>query len=369
MLNKISIYLDGLFYKGSGIGRYYESLLKGLAKRRIKVYTCVPLQFKESFELDFEQYFENIIPIYVNYKGFSLKAFLEQGKILEKIKKEVSLFHFPHINIPLYAPKNLIVTIHDLRPFTDYWDRNYIKKKIYEWYFKRAIKNAKRIISVSETTKREIMSQYFDCNSKIRIIYEFVDEKIFYNIEKKNNKRLFLKNYILFIGSRKKHKNLSQLIYAFNSIKDSFPNLKLVIAGKKDTERDEVDLLREKLDLQNEMIEIISPNDKEIINLYKYAKAFIFPSLYEGFGLPPLEAMAIGTPVLVSNIPICNDGAYFFDPYSSECIAQGIYKVLNDNSLRESLIKRGEKRINDFNPDKIINQYIKLYEEKLDAKS
>ena len=366
--------MDGLFYKGSGIGRYYESLLKGLAKEGLKIYTCVPLQFKGDFELDFEQYFENIIPIYVNYKGFSLKAFFEQGQILKKIEKEVSLFHFPHINIPLYAPKNLIVTIHDLRPFTKYWDRSYVKKRVYEWYFKKAIKTAKKVISVSETTKREIMSQYLVDDSKISVIYEFVDEKFFRSniLEKKNDKNI-IGDYILFVGSRKKHKNLSQLIIAFNSIRNRFPNLKLVIAGKKYTERDEVDLLREKLDLKNEMIEIISPNDKEIINLYKYTKAFIFPSLYEGFGLPPLEAMAIGTPVLVSNIPvlkeICGNAAYFVDPYSSESIAQGIYKVLYDDSLRESLIKRGEKRINDFNPDKIINQYIKLYEETLNAKN
>jgi len=208
----------------------------------------------------------------------------------------------------------------------------------------------------------------------MKVIYPFIDDKF---LDKSNNKNQYNKivtgDYILFIGNRKKHKNLSQLIYAFNSIKDSFPNLKLVIAGKKDRKEDDVNILREKLNIKDRLVEIISPSDEEILCLYKYAKTFILPSLYEGFGLPPLEAMAHGIPVIVSNIPvlkeICGNAAYFVDPYSSESIAQGIYKVLYNDNLRESLIEKGKKRINDFNSDKLINQYIKIYEETLNARN
>ena len=368
------IYLDGLFYKGAGIGRYYESLLKELAKEGVKIHTCVPLQFKEDFKSDFEQYSENITPIYVNYSRFSNKAFWEQGRILKKLENKVFLFHFPHINLPLYIPKNLIVTIHDLRPFTEYWDRNYIKKKIYEWYFKRAIKNAKKLITDSKHIKEEILKDFPEIEFKIKVIYPFIDNKFLNKVNNKNQyNKIVTGDYILFIGSRKKHKNLSQLIYAFNSIKDSFPNLKLVIAGKKDSRVDDIDLLKEKFNIKDRLIEIISPSDEKILCLYKYAKAFVFPSLYEGFGLPPLEAMACGIPVIVSNIPvlkeICGDAAYFVDPYSSESIAQGIYKVLYNDNLKESLIEKGKKRINHFNSDKLINQYIKVYEETLNAKN
>ena len=338
------------------------------------VYTCVPKQLKSSFEIDFKQYLKNIIPIYVNYERFSIKAFWEQGRILKDLENEVSLFHFPHVNIPLYIPKNLIVTIHDLRPFTDYWDRSYVKKRVYEWYFKRVIKNTNKIITDSKHIREEILKNFPKNEFKIKVIYPFIDDKFLDKVNNKNQyKKIVTGDYILFVGSRKKHKNLSQLIYAFNSIKDSFPNLKLAIAGKKDSKEDAVDLLKEKLNIKDRLIEIISPSDEKILCLYRYAKAFVFPSLYEGFGLPPLEAMAYGIPVIVSNIPvlkeICGDAAYFVDPFSSESIAQGVYKVLNDSSLRESLIKRGEKRINNFNPDKIINQYIKLYKEILNAKN
>jgi len=372
--NKFSIYLDGLFYKGSGIGRYYESLLKGLARRGITVYTCVPVRLKRSFELDFKRYFKNIIPIYVNYEKFSVKSFWLQGKILKKIEKKVCLYHFPHINIPLYVPENLIVTIHDLRPFTKYWDRSYVKKKIYEWYFKKAIKNAKGIITDSKRIREEILKDFPKIEFKIKVIYPFIDDKFLDKVNNRNQcQRIITDDYILFVGSRKKHKNLSRLVVAFNSIKDIFPYLKLVIAGKKDSNKDNIGLLKEKLNIQEKLIEIISPDDEKILCLYRYAKVFVFPSLYEGFGLPPLEAMAYGIPVIVSNIPvlkeICGNAAYFVDPYSSESIAQGIYKVLYDDNLKESLIEKGKKRINDFNSDKLINQYIKVYEETLNAKN
>ena len=118
-------------------------MLKGLAQKGIKIYTCVPIKFKKDFELNFKQYSQNILPIYVNYKKFSVKGFWKQGNILKKLEKEVSVFHFPHINLPIYVPENFVVTIHDLRPFTEFWDRSYFKRKVFEWYFKRAIKKAK----------------------------------------------------------------------------------------------------------------------------------------------------------------------------------------------------------------------------------
>ncbi|MDF2953378.1 MAG: Glycosyltransferase involved in cell wall bisynthesis [Thermodesulfobacterium sp.] len=363
----MNFYIDGLFYKGAGIGRYYESLLKGLAKKGMKIYTCVPVEFKKDFEIDFKQYSKNILPIYVNYKKFSVKGFWKQGKILKKLEKEVSVFHFPHINLPIYAPENFVVTIHDLCPFTEFWDRSYLKRKVFEWYFKRTIKKAKKIITISKSSKEEITNIYPAYGAKIIVIYRFVDEKFLINKDYHNKERLIKDDYILFIGNRKKHKNLSRLILAFDQVKNIFPNVKLVIAGQRDKAEDEVDLLRERLNLKEKIIEVISPDDEEIINLYKYAKAFIFPSLYEGFGLPPLEAMAIGTPVLASDIPvlkeICGDAAYFFNPYDIEDMAKAICKVVTDESLRRSLIERGKERVKFFDSESAIDQHVQLYKE------
>jgi len=361
------IYIDGLFYKGAGIGRYYESLLKGLVQKGMKIYTCVPVELRKDFEQDFKQYSKNIIPIYVNYKKFSLKGFWEQGKILKNLEEEISVFHFPHINLPFYVPKNLVVTIHDLCPFTKFWDRSYFKRKIFEWHFKRAIKKAKRIIAISESSKKEIGSICPTCNAKIKVIYEFVDEKFLRIKDYHNKERLIKDEYILFVGSRKKHKNLSCLILAFSQVKNKFPNLKLVIAGKKDSEIDEVNLLKNKLDLEEKIIEIISPSDEEIINLYKHAKLFIFPSLYEGFGLPPLEAIACSCLVITSNIPalkeILGENIACFNPYSVDNIADKIINVLVSERKRKALLEEGKKRLKLYSKDKIINQYIELFYE------
>ena len=143
--------------------------------------------------------------------------------------------------------------------------------------------------------------------------------------------------------------------------------MKFVIAGKKDNEIDEIDLLKNRLNLKEKIIEAISPGDEEIINLYKYAKAFIFPSLYEGFGLPSLEAMAIEIPVLASDIPvlkeICGNAAYFFNPYDVEDMAKAICKVVTDESLRRSLIEKGKERVKFFDSESAIDQHVKLYKE------
>ena len=366
------IYIDGLFYKGAGIGRYYESLLKGLAEKGMKIYTCVPAEFRKDFEQNFKQYSKNTIPIYVNYKKFSVKGFWEQGKILKNLEKEISVFHFPHINLPFYVPKNLVVTIHDLCPFTKFWDRSYFKRKIFEWHFKRTIKKAKKIITISESSKEEIANVCPACDAKVKVIYEFVDEKFLRIKDCHNKERLIKDEYILFVGNRKKHKNLGNLIEAFKIIKKTHSELKLVIAGNKFTEIDEVDILKRKLRLKNEILEFMSPSDEEIISLYTNAKTFVLPSFYEGFGLPPLEAMALGVPVVVSDIPVlrevCGDAALFVDSHNKEDIAEGILKVLENNQLKIALIQKGLKRVKVFNREKIIQEYINLYQEILNEK-
>ncbi len=178
-------------------------------------------------------------------------------------------------------------------------------------------------------------------------------------------KRLLNDDYILFVGNRKKHKNLSNLILAFSKIKDRV-NVKLVIAGSKDRQKDDVDILIENLNLKKHVIEFISPTDEEILSLYKHAKLFVFPSLFEGFGLPPLEALALDCPVIASNIPvlreILGEEIACFDPYDVEDMANKIYKALNDNDFRNYLLNLGKERLKLFDKDKIIKEYLSLFQ-------
>ena len=368
IFKKFSIYIDGLFFKGSGIARYYESLVKEMSLKDMIIYTCVPIWLKDDFEENFKNY-NNINAIYVNYSKYSLKGFVMQSAILRKLEKKVDLFFYPHINLPMYIPKNTIITVHDLRPFTKFWDRNVFKKKYYKFIFERAIKQCKGIIVISEATKKDLIKFDKTVESKIKVIYEFIDDKFIKSDMSGNfqSKPLIYGDYILFIGNRKKHKNLERLIYAFNKIKNQL-KYKLVIAGSKDKNnglKDGIDLLIQKLGLRNEIIELISPDDETIINLYKNAQLFMFPSLYEGFGLPPLEAMACGCPVAVSDLPVlkevCGDAAIYFNSESEEDMAAKIINICEDKELKQSLVSKGKERLKFFDKNNIIEEYLKYF--------
>jgi len=371
-MRKITLFIDGSFYKGSGIGRYYESLLKGLLESEDfdLIYTAIPSDKKEVFLRDFNYAIPGrLIPIYCDYRIFSLKALINQSRLLRILAKEkkVDLFHVPNVNIPFYAPDNLVVTIHDLRILTEFSDLNKLTELIWAWYFRNSLEKAKVLIAVSESVKNEIIDFFPSCKDKIKIIYETVDKK-FLN-QKNTPARIIKDKYILYVGNRREYKNLSRLIMGFNEIKKTFPDLKLVIAGKRYKKEDEVDLLKKKLNLSNDIIEFDSLDDTKIINLYKNAETLAFVSLYEGFGLPPLEAMALGIPSIVSDIPvlreICGKAAYYINPFDEENIAQGIYKVLADKLLKNELTQNGIERVKFFNHEKMMNEHLKIYRESI----
>jgi len=192
---KYSLYIDGLFYKGSGIGRYYESLTKEFAKRGMIIYTAVPKRLKKEFEKDFGR-LDNIEPIFVDYEKFSFKGFIKQSTILKSLEKKVHLFLYPHINLPLFVPKNTISTIHDLIPFTDWWSRNSTKKYIFKLFLKRAMMKSKNIICISHTVKNELINFNYEIKNKIEVIYRFVDDK-FVKATKKNQ---WLKNHTYYLS-------------------------------------------------------------------------------------------------------------------------------------------------------------------------
>lgn len=364
----ITIYIDGLFYKGSGIGRYYESLLKEFSKQNIRIYTCVPKRFKGDFEKDFETYLNNISPIYVNYEKFSYKNFIQTGKILKNLEDKVDLFFYPHINLPFYVPNKVITTVHDLIPFTRWWDRDILKKEIFGFFLRRAVTKSKKIIAISHVTKEDLLRHNLKIKNqnKIKVIHEFIDDKFITSL--KPDKPLIEENYFLFVGNRKKHKNLKNLILAFNQIKDQ-TNYKLVIAGRKDIndDKDEVEELIDKLNMENYIIQFTDLSDENLINLYSYAKLFVFPSFYEGFGLPPLEAIACGCPAITSNIPVLEEifgnKIACFDPYSIKDIAEKLLFLLTNEGERDNLLTAGKQKLEFFDKQRITHEYLTTFKE------
>lgn len=253
--------------------------------------------------------------------------------------------------------KRQIIMVHDLLPLIF---PRYHKKQYY--YFKyalpRILKNSMKILTVSQYTKHQIVNFYKIPEEKICVIYNGIGD-CFLNQTPNYAKQ----DYILYVGRISPTKNIINLIKAFEMLvsNDKFA-LKLKLTG---SHRDLNFKIDEKARNQIEFISNVS--DKELVDLYMNARLLAFPSLSEGFGFPPLEAMACGCPVVTSHVAslpeVCGDAACYVDPYNVESIAEGIRKVAFDEELSANLIQKGQKRAAVFSLEKSVREHIKVFEE------
>ncbi|KUJ94908.1 MAG: Glycosyl transferase group 1 [Desulfonauticus sp. 38_4375] len=363
----MKIYLDGLFYKGSGIGRYYSNLVKLFSENNIEVITAVPRRLKVEWLAEFSKY-GSIEPIFVDYERFAFKHIIRHSIFIKKLKErnDLEVFWFPHVNLPLCVPSKTIVTVHDVRPFTEWWDRGMLKKAVFKMLVKRAINAASTVVVPSNYSKNALLNFFPEAKDKLKVIYNFIDADNFGDCLADCGSPVVDGKYILFVGNRKRHKNLKNLIVAFSKIAAEIEH-KLVIAGARDSmteDKDEVDILISELGLNDRIQQFISPPDKIIFNLYRYADLFVFPSFYEGFGYPPLEAVSLGTPAILSDIPIFreifSDSGYYFDPLSPEDLSEKLLYLLTNEDLRKCLLIKERKRAKVFYRDEVDNDYINL---------
>ena len=258
---------------------------------------------------------------------------------------------------PFFYNKNVTV-IHDLLwlKYPEAYSKPFIKW--YSFMIPRLIKNSLKIITVSQTSKRDIVNYFKIAEDKISVIYPGINKNVFKFLKLKRE------DFILWVGSLKYYKNVYGLIEAFKILKQNYKiSHRLVLAGYG------VEKLKEKLDdkIKNDIDFIEKVNDKKLLNLYNRAFLFVFPSFYEGFGFPPLEAMACGCPVVVSNsgsLPeICGDAAVYCNPYDPQDIAKAMYAVLSSQELRNQLIQKGFERAKMFSWEKTANEILKIIEE------
>ncbi|MFA7702869.1 MAG: glycosyltransferase family 1 protein, partial [Patescibacteria group bacterium] len=243
-----------------------------------------------------------------------------------------------------------------------------LKNLAYRLVIWLALKRAQKIITVSEFTKNDIIEQFHIHQEKIIVTYEGVANLA------KGNDTLFVKkmdedsalsryqikdNFLLYIGNAYPHKNLEGLVQVFSRVFKKHPELRLVLVGKSDYFYERVKAYAASLKLYQKdenTSPIIFPgyvSDAELEILFKKALFYIFPSLYEGFGLPPLEAMAKGCPVLSSNkssMPeILGEAAFYFNPESKDQMESAIEKMITDENLRADLIKKGFNQSKKYN--------------------
>lgn len=238
--------------------------------------------------------------------------------------------------LPLFYP-NKLVTIHDI--IYAKYPLNNIYSKYYRFAHLVMLKHARHIITVSEFSKKEISAHFHIDENKISVVYNAVDGKFKPQLSHQHKK------YILGVSTIAYHKNYFRLLLAFSRLQHKYIQLKIVgginhkIFGMGDLQ-----IIRQVSDNHN--VEYLGRvDDDKLIELYSNACCFVYPSLYEGFGLPPLEAQACGCPVILSDIPVFRevygDSAIYVDPYSPEDIAEKIQMLLDDERLRDILIQNG----------------------------
>ncbi len=369
---KKKIGIDARFYGpiGKGLGRYIQEVVDNVIKMDSYNDYVVFLRKDNFDELSINE-FNNVKKVLVDIQWYSLKEQLLMPFYIWK--ERLDLIHFPHFNIPFFVPCKFIITIHDLiltkfktiRATTLHPFFYELKNLAYRTIIKRALKKSKKILTVSEFTKNDIIEQFKIRPNKIEVIYEGVanlakgrDSLFVAKLDNNEVLRDYDINYpfLLYVGNAYPHKNLDFLITSFSKVYKKNNNLRLVLVGKEDYFYRNLKQLVEKEfpNIQDNPI-IFSgyvPDDKLEI-FYKKALVYVFPSLYEGFGLPPLEAMAKGCPVLssdVSSMPeILAEAALYFNPKDEKDFLNKLDLILKDNNLREKLIKAGEIRCQKFN--------------------
>lgn len=349
----MNIGIDARFFGpvGKGLGRYTQKLIEHLERTDNENRYFVFIG-KENFD-DYHPKNKNFQKVLADCKWYTLREQFFMPRMLGK--HDLDLVHFPHFNVPIFYFKPFVITIHDLilvhfptvRASTlgplKYW----FKFLAYKITIFSAIKRARKIITVSEFTKKDILKHYDVEEGKIVVTYEACEEKT-KNVKGNDSiileKYGIIKPYILYVGNAYPHKNLEALVDAFDLFYAEEKRVRLVLVGKEDYFYARLKQYVKKQNIKNVMFPGFV-DDSDLEDIYSHSLAYVFPSLYEGFGLPPLEAMEKGIPVASSDHEcmkeILEDSAFFFDGRNKEKMADALLRICNDSKLRERLIKKG----------------------------
>jgi len=291
------------------------------------------------------------------------------------VKKKIVRDNIKHITrqdlaflLELVDLKKTIVTCHDIIPIAYYNTRNPIWK-----LNAKGLRKAEKIITVSEFSKKDISKYIKYPEDQIEIIPPAVDHNLYYP----NRNRAALKKYrieetekvILYVGAEEPRKNIQLLINSFSKLKNKIPQVKLLKVGTPNYLGVREKLLEqiESFNLQKDIIFTGYVSERELAEIYNAVDLFVFPSLYEGFGIPPLEAMACGTPVITSNtssLPeVVGDAAIVVDPYDADKLVEEMYQLLTDDGLKKEMIRKGLKRSKMFSWDESARKTLRVYKE------
>ena len=362
---------------GTGLGKYAEKLIENLIKIDCKNQYFI---FLGKANWDYLKLGKNFKKILADVPWYSLSEQVKLPKIFEK--QSLDLLHVPHFNAPIFYKGLFIITIHDLihHQFSEssVTTKNPLIFKIkrfgYRFVINYAIKNSQKILVPSNFVKNELIKTFGVNPQKITVTYEAAEEEYFQKSNVKSQRSNVLekfsirKPFLIYVGNAYPHKNLEKLLEAFKILTTNYElktiNLILVCPRNVFLKRLQENIEEQGLEDQVSLTGYIPARELSII--FRQAKTYVFPSLSEGFGIPGLNAMAAGLPVICSNIPtlkeVYGDAALYFNPHNPKDIAAKIQEVITNQQLSSDLVEKGREQVKKYSWQKMAQETLDVYE-------
>ena len=353
----MKIAIDVRKWRDYGIGTYVRNLVRHLA--RLDHDTTYFLFCEAGDEATLRDLAQNFVPIVDDSSGY---GFSEHVTIPLKLKRYgIDLLHSPHYVRPIFCPTRVVTTVHDcIHLLFPQYLPNRMALSYARFMLGQAVLKSSLVFTVSEASRADILRFYPDAVAeRIEVVPNAIDAAILEapseeEMERVRERYQIHGRFVLYAGNIKPHKNIERLIAAFGLLKkrSGHEDVKLFLIGEDIARFGSLRRGMEEAGVRGDTRFFGFVPEGTLAALYRMASVFAFPSLYEGFGLPPLEAMACGTPVVTSRLSslpeVVGDAALLVDPYSEEAIADGIARVLDDGTLAEDLRTRGRARAATF---------------------
>jgi glycosyltransferase involved in cell wall biosynthesis len=366
----VRIAIDARKLRDYGVGTYVRNLLRHLSRidpTTEYVVLCRGADCGVTQELG-----ENFRAVAEPARPYSVR---EQLSVPLDLRRErIDLFHAPHYVLPPLVPCKSVVTIHDCIHLRF---PQYLPNRLASTYARTvmgvAARRARRVLTVSTASKQDILHYLRIPADNVEVIHNALDSRLAMPPTADEMARVrerFQLNapFILYAGNIKPHKNVDRLIEAYSILRRrGMTEAKLLIIGEEISKYPNLRRLVHRFQLHPHVRFFGFVPEETLAALYRLASVFVFPSLYEGFGFPPLEAMASGTPVITSNVSslpeVVGDAALLIDPMDAGAIADAMADVLGDAALRADLVRRGHERVRMFSWERSVARVREVYVE------
>jgi glycosyltransferase involved in cell wall biosynthesis len=370
---RVGIDATAMPLKRTGAGNYTFNLIRALSRVDSENAYVVFAKTQHVRELGVTTPNFTFVPIDLSLRAARL--LWEQARLPMHVRRyRLDVLHSPHYTMPLFCPCRRVVTFHDATFFL-YPELHQRVKRV---FFRRVIawsgRHADQLIAVSESTRRDILARCEIAPSRIHTVHiaaspDLVPSSPSAIADGTHRYGLVAGRYILFVGVLEPRKNVPRLVEAFGRLASTFPDLQLAIAGRRGWMYDTLFSLVRELGLEEHVRFLDYVPDDALAALYGGARAFAYPSRYEGFGIPILEAMQCGAPVVTGNMSslpeIAGDAALLVDPDDTDALASALRRVVTDDDLARSLRQRGFRRASCFSWNRTAEATLAVYRRAL----